>query len=363
MDVLVLGARGGLGRLVCEELAARGHRTRTVTRGEAHDAAALVRAAAGAAAIVNCAGASVALGLGHGWRGYRAVDTPIGLAAAAAARRAPARLVYVAVHHAPELARTAYVDAHERVVAAMRDLDGVVVRATGFFSAYAALLPLARRGILADIGDGRAHEPDPRARSGGDRRRVRRRRRPARARGGRAGDLDPRRDLRAGGRARRAAGEACPDRAAAGVARGRERRRAARGPPAHGPVRAVRRRPRAPRVIAPALGTRTLASYLDALEAAGPGAGAGAATAAAAVAGPSAGTAAASTASAGAGADAAASSGSREAAREAPRARGSRRRTGCRSTGPSMPGTAPRSVCCQNVHRVHGAGTLGHSSV
>jgi uncharacterized protein YbjT (DUF2867 family) len=159
MDILVLGARGGLGRLVCAELAGRGHRIQTATRAEARDPAALARAAGeggGGGAIVNCAGASVALGLGHGWRGYRAVDTPIGLAAAEAARRTGARLVYVAVHHPPALARGAYVDAHERVAAAMRDVDGVVVRATGFFSAYAALLPLARRGILADIGDGRA---------------------------------------------------------------------------------------------------------------------------------------------------------------------------------------------------------------
>lgn len=158
MDVLVLGARGGLGRLVCEELAARGHRTRPASRADARNAAALARAAAGAGAIVNCAGASVALGLGHGWRGYRAVDTPIGLCAAEAARRTGARLVYVGVHHAyaPGLARCAYVDAHERVAAAMRDLDGVVVRATGFFSAYAALLALARRGLLPDVGDGRA---------------------------------------------------------------------------------------------------------------------------------------------------------------------------------------------------------------
>ncbi len=156
MDVLVLGARGGLGRLVCAELAARGHQLKTVTRAEARDPEALARAATRGGAIVNCAGASVAMGLGHGWRGYRAVDTPIGLAAAEAARRAEARLVYVGVHHPPALARGAYVDAHERVAAAMRELDGVVVRATGFFSAYAALLPFARRGILPDIGNGRA---------------------------------------------------------------------------------------------------------------------------------------------------------------------------------------------------------------
>ena len=153
----MLGARGSLGRLVCDELVARGHRTRTVSRTDARDPDALAKVADGAAAIVNCAGASVAMGFGHGWRGYRAVDTPIGLAAVEAARRTGARMVYVGVHHAaPAVARCAYVDAHERVVTAMRDIDGVVVRATGFYSAFAALLPIARRGILVDVGSGRA---------------------------------------------------------------------------------------------------------------------------------------------------------------------------------------------------------------
>jgi uncharacterized protein YbjT (DUF2867 family) len=154
MDILVLGARGGLGALVCKELAARGHAWRTVSRAETRDADALVEAGTGCGAIVNCAGASVALGFGRGWRGYRAVDTPIGLAATAAAGRLGARMVYVGVAHSPALAHCAYVDAHERVVAAMRDIDGVVVRATGFHSAYASLLPMARRGWLADIGAG-----------------------------------------------------------------------------------------------------------------------------------------------------------------------------------------------------------------
>src|SRR5262245_37110688 len=153
MDVLVLGARGGLGRLVCAELTVHGHAVRTVERRDARDPAALARIGAGA--IVNCAGASLALGLGHGWRGYRAVDTPIGLASVEAARRTGARLVYIGVHHPPPMARVAYIDAHERVVAAMRDIDGVVVRATGFFSAFASFLPLARRGLLIDAGAGR----------------------------------------------------------------------------------------------------------------------------------------------------------------------------------------------------------------
>jgi len=154
VDTLLLGARGGLGKLIAAQLTAKGHAIRTVSREVARDREALVEAARGATAIVNCAGASVAMGFGKGWRGYRAVDTPIGLAAVHAAKAHDIRLVYVGVAHPPELARCAYVDAHERVVAAMRDLDGVVVRATGFFSAYAALLPMARRGFLMDIGAG-----------------------------------------------------------------------------------------------------------------------------------------------------------------------------------------------------------------
>jgi uncharacterized protein YbjT (DUF2867 family) len=140
MDVLVVGKGGGLGRLVCAELEARGHRV-------VIDAPNVV---------INCAGASVALALGKGWRGYRAVDTPIGLRAIETAKRHNARLVYVGVHHPAAMRATAYVDAHERVVDAMRDVDGCVVRATGFFSAFAAFVPMAKRGLLLDVGDGSA---------------------------------------------------------------------------------------------------------------------------------------------------------------------------------------------------------------
>ncbi len=143
----MLGGNGTLGRLVRDELAARGHRAIAQPRGEPIGAAPL---------IVNCAGASVQMALGHGWRGYGAVDVPVGLAAAEAARRSGARLVYVAAHHEPALRGCAYVAAHERVAAAMRDIDSCVVRATGFYSAFGALLAMARRGWLADVGDGRA---------------------------------------------------------------------------------------------------------------------------------------------------------------------------------------------------------------
>jgi NADH dehydrogenase len=156
MDVVVLGGGGTLGRLLCQLLATRGHHPIAIGRatGDLRDPATIARP--GARVIINCAGASVAMGPRRGWRGYRAVDIPIGIAAAQAARQVGARLVYVGVHHPPALRRTAYVDAHEQVAAAMHDIDACIVRATGFFSAYTALLPIARRGLLVDIGDGRA---------------------------------------------------------------------------------------------------------------------------------------------------------------------------------------------------------------
>ena len=110
MNVLVLGARGTLGALVREQLTARGHNVIAHRRGEPF---------ARTDIIVHTAGASVAMALGKGWRGYRAVDVPLGLAVAAHARATAARMIYVAAHHPPALRDCAYVDAHEQVAAAM----------------------------------------------------------------------------------------------------------------------------------------------------------------------------------------------------------------------------------------------------
>jgi len=156
MDVLVIGGGGALGRLVCGQLIARGHRALPIGRrdGDLRDPAVIARTAA--PLIINCAGASVQMGFGHGWRGYRAVDVPIGLAAIEAAKRTRARLVYVSTHHNAALRRTAYVDAHERVAEAMADVDGAVVRPTGFFSAItSAFLPMVKLGRMFDVGAGR----------------------------------------------------------------------------------------------------------------------------------------------------------------------------------------------------------------
>ena len=149
MDVVVIGGLGTVGKHVCRELAARGHHAIVLGRGDRI-------AEARGDAIVHCAGASVAMSLGHGWRGYGAVDVPLGRQVAELARRLRARVVYVAAAYGPAHARCAYVRAHERVAAELRDLDSCIVRATGFHAAFAALLPLARRGWLVDVGSGRA---------------------------------------------------------------------------------------------------------------------------------------------------------------------------------------------------------------
>jgi uncharacterized protein YbjT (DUF2867 family) len=155
--IALVGASGTLGRLVRASLETRGERVVAITRLDARKSSAIRRI--GADVIIDCAGASTAMALGRGWRGFAAVDTPIGLAAVEAAEQTGARMIYVATCFAPAQRRTPYVDAHVRVIAAMhgrlRD-RGVVVRSTGFFSAYAALIPMARRGLLVDIGDGRA---------------------------------------------------------------------------------------------------------------------------------------------------------------------------------------------------------------
>jgi uncharacterized protein YbjT (DUF2867 family) len=157
MDVLVIGGGGALGRLVSGQLVQRGHRALALGRrdGDLRDPSLIARAAA--PVIINCAGASVQVGFGHGWRGYRAVDVPIGLAAIEAARRTGARMIYISAHHPPALRKTPYIDAHERVAEAMHGIDGAVVRPTGFFSAISsAFLPMAKRGRMFDVGDGRA---------------------------------------------------------------------------------------------------------------------------------------------------------------------------------------------------------------
>lgn len=169
--IAVAGATGALGAKVVARLVADGWQVRILTRdaarapagveavvGDGRDPRVAKALVAGVDAVFSCAGGSVAAAPGHGWRGFRAVDTPlnVGLVRAAAAAGRP-RFVYVSVFHAPAMRRLAYVDAHERVVDAIAaaGLPHAIVRPTGFFSAIVPIyLAMARRGPVPEIGDG-----------------------------------------------------------------------------------------------------------------------------------------------------------------------------------------------------------------
>lgn len=182
--VLVAGAAGLLGRQILVRAIEGGHRGvalihRTtlppdlearcagIRRGDALGGTGLDHAMAGVDVVVSSVGASLAPDL-RGWRPYTRVDTPANLNLLRAAERAGVgRFVYVGVAAHEQLGHLAYVQAHEAVVESLRAsrMDHTVVRGTGFFGAFAALLPLARRGRLPLIGDGSAlsnpiHEAD-----------------------------------------------------------------------------------------------------------------------------------------------------------------------------------------------------------
>lgn len=174
--VLVAGASGMLGRCVAQVLRNRGLRVRALTRdpqrlarsnaqvdevvtGDASVPAQAASAVAGARAVISCLGASVQPALGHGWRGFFAVDTRANTRLIEAAEAAGVeRFVYVSTLHRPGMETLAYVRAHEAVAERLLGgkLAGTVIRPTGFFSALASLLELARAGPLPQIGDGSA---------------------------------------------------------------------------------------------------------------------------------------------------------------------------------------------------------------
>jgi len=176
MKVIVAGATSVLGREVTRVLTSHGHAVTAVGRDPVRlaslglDAAATVVADArrasslsglceGHDAVFSCLGASVAMRLGAGWRGYRAVDRPANLNLLAEAKRAGVqRFVYVAVHRVPGADRTAYFDAHEVVADAVlaSGLEAVVMRPPAFFSALGVFVAMARKGKVPLIGDGKA---------------------------------------------------------------------------------------------------------------------------------------------------------------------------------------------------------------
>ena len=183
MTVAVAGATGALGREVVRQLAARGMTVRAFGRGAARLAALPAQetrlfdlrppgppagACEGVNALILCAGASMRLG---GWRdriSFHEADYLGNLRLLAEAKRSGVeRLVYVSLAGALAVRHTAFAQAHERFVQALEasGIPACVVRPTGLFHVFAALLRPAAWGAGIVTGHGQArtnpiHEAD-----------------------------------------------------------------------------------------------------------------------------------------------------------------------------------------------------------
>ena len=183
MKVLVAGATGAVGRHVVRQLLTAGHSVRALSRNlralaglgshELH-AADLTQpdqlngACAGIDAVIACAGASLQIGAFSQRAGFLAVDYEGNRNLLAEARRAGvSRFIYISLAGATAVPNSEYAQAHERFAVELAGCGTAftIIRSTGFFSAFAGLLPLARAGIVPLVGAGLArtnpiHEAD-----------------------------------------------------------------------------------------------------------------------------------------------------------------------------------------------------------
>lgn len=178
---MVAGATGSLGREVVRALAS--HQTFKI-RVAARDAGrlqalkewgpldakivnfswpeSLVGLCEGVDTVIACVGASLALPGPRGPSGrasFDEIDTRANLNLLFEAQRAKVRrFIYVAAQACPGFEHTRYILAQDAFCKALRasDLSHTVVRATGFFSAHAAVLDGAKAGMSAVLGDGSA---------------------------------------------------------------------------------------------------------------------------------------------------------------------------------------------------------------
>jgi uncharacterized protein YbjT (DUF2867 family) len=173
--ILLCGATGHLGRHVLKQLGSSNCLVRALVRSEAQasellgfahevtradltDPASLRGCCAGVDTVVSAAGASVHLNT-RGAASFRDVDFTGHRNLLEEARAAGVRkFVYVSVFTSPELSRTEYVRAKEDFAAllAQSGLHHHILRPTGFFSAFADLIGMARKGSLPMFGDGSA---------------------------------------------------------------------------------------------------------------------------------------------------------------------------------------------------------------
>ena len=173
--ILLCGATGNLGRHVLKQLGSTGNLIRALVRTEQQSAellgfaheihrgdllkpATLVGACTGVDTVISTAGASVHINT-RGRQSFRAIDFTGNSNLLDEAKRAGIRkFVYVSVVATPELLRTEYVKAKEDFARRLIDsgLDHQILRPTGFFSAFADLVTMARRRGVPLMGEGAA---------------------------------------------------------------------------------------------------------------------------------------------------------------------------------------------------------------
>lgn len=169
--ILVAGASGNLGRHLVAELKKRGKWVRALTRspsayqGEADetvgadllDGASLQPACDGIDAVISAAGASVDLRFSFRSLDFHDVDYIGNRSLLHAARQSGVnKFVYVSVFPALGIHDTNYVQAHLAVEEELQQsgLAHAIVQPTGYFSAFSAVLNIARSGFAPLIGDG-----------------------------------------------------------------------------------------------------------------------------------------------------------------------------------------------------------------
>jgi uncharacterized protein YbjT (DUF2867 family) len=168
-SILVAGATGSVGREAVRLAKDRGYRVTALSRNAARlqdeadrviafDATEGIPEFAGHEVVISALGASV--GMSHpDRRPFRSIDFGGNMNLLKAAKRAGVqRFIYVAAHIEQGYASTSYILAHEEFVNALQasGIPHTIVRPTGIYSAFHDFIPMARRGVMMVLGDGKA---------------------------------------------------------------------------------------------------------------------------------------------------------------------------------------------------------------
>lgn len=180
--ILVAGATGHLGRQIVLELKRQNHWVRALTRnpirpfdiadevfgGDLNRIGSLHAACGEIDIVISAAGSSVSPSLSRKEPEYHKVDywgnrNLLKVAGTSGIKR----FIYISVYNTPAIQHLDYVSAHTRFAdeLATSGLSYAIVQPTGFFSAFKAILDIARSGIAPLIGNGQArtnpiHEKD-----------------------------------------------------------------------------------------------------------------------------------------------------------------------------------------------------------